>query len=91
MERAEHLARILDINETFARDAHGSKDWLPILRLHVDEERYFERYREADAAGVVRFYIIDRNNPNSIISCVRGARENARDPDNDDDLETDEP
>jgi uncharacterized alpha-E superfamily protein len=78
MERAEHLARILDVNETFARDAHGSNDWLPILRLHVDEERYFERYRDADATGVVRFYIIDRNNANSIISCVRGARENAR-------------
>jgi uncharacterized alpha-E superfamily protein len=78
MERAENLARILDVNETFARDARGSSDWLPILRLHCDEERYFERYREADAAGVVRFYIIDRNNENSIVCCVRGARENAR-------------
>ena len=78
MERAENLARILDVNETFARDARGSNDWLPILRLHTDEERFFERYREADAASVVRFYIIDANNENSIYCCVRGARENAR-------------
>jgi uncharacterized alpha-E superfamily protein len=78
MERVENLARIVDVNETFARDARGSNDWLPILRLHCDEERYFERYGVADAAGVVRFYVIDRNNPNSIVSSVRAARENAR-------------
>jgi uncharacterized alpha-E superfamily protein len=78
MERAENLARILDVNETFARDAHGESDWLPILRLHTDEERYLERYRRVDAAGVVRFYIIDEHNPNSIRQSVHGARENAR-------------
>ena len=78
VERAEHLARILDVNETFARDVHGGNDWLPILKLHCDEERYFERYKEPDATGIVRFYIIDRNNANSIVCCVRAARENAR-------------
>jgi uncharacterized alpha-E superfamily protein len=78
MERTENLARILDVNETFARDAHGSNDWLPILKLHCDEERFFERYRVVDAKRIVNFYIIDRNNPNSIISSLRSARENAR-------------
>lgn len=78
IERAENLARILDINETFARDVQGENDWLPILRLHCDEERYLERYRHIDAASVVRFYIIDERNPNSIRNSVRAARENAR-------------
>ena len=78
MERAENLARILEVNETFARDWSGSNDWMPILKLHCDEEKFFERYRVADAASVVRFYIIDRENPNSIVSSVRSARENAR-------------
>ncbi len=78
MERAENLARILDVNETFARDEHGESDWLPILRLHCDEERYEKRYRRIDAAGVVRFYIIDRENPNSIRYTIHAARENAR-------------
>jgi uncharacterized alpha-E superfamily protein len=78
MERAENLARILDINETFARDVHGSSDWLPILKLHCDEERFFERYRAADAGRVLRFYIIDQENENSIVYSVRAARENAR-------------
>lgn len=78
VERVENLARIMDVNETFARDIHGSNDWLPILRLHCDEERYFDAYRKATSNGVVRFYIIDRDNPNSIVSCIRNARENAR-------------
>jgi uncharacterized alpha-E superfamily protein len=78
MERAETLARILDINETFARDVQGGHDWLPILRLHCDEDRYLERYRHIDAGNVVRFYILDEENPNSIRSSVRAARENAR-------------
>ena len=78
MERVENLARIIDVNETFSRDVRGSSDWLPILRLHCDEERYFERHRTADAAGVARFYLIDRQNPNSVASAVRAARENAR-------------
>jgi uncharacterized alpha-E superfamily protein len=78
IERSEHLARIIEVNETFARDAHGSKDWLPILRLHSDEERFYERYKSADAASVVRFYMIDAHNANSIVSSIRAARENAR-------------
>jgi len=78
MERAENLARILDVNETFARDAQGESDWLPILKLHCDEDDFAKRYRSIDAANVVRFYIIDENNPNSIRQSVHGARENAR-------------
>lgn len=78
MERAENLARILDINETFARDTRGENDWLPILRLHCDEERYLERYRHVEAGNVVRFYVVDERNPNSIRNSVRAARENAR-------------
>jgi uncharacterized alpha-E superfamily protein len=78
VERAENLARILEVNETFARDVHGANDWLPILRLHCDEERFFERYDEATSEEVVRFYIIDDENPNSIVRAVRAARENAR-------------
>jgi uncharacterized alpha-E superfamily protein len=78
VERAENLARILDINETFARDKQGENDWLPILRLHCDEERYLERYRHVEAGNVVRFYLLDEHNPNSIRNSVRAARENAR-------------
>lgn len=78
MERAENLARILDVNESFARDSHGEQDWLPIVQLHADDEAFFARHSEASADSTVRFYIIDRQNPNSILQCVWAARENAR-------------
>lgn len=78
MERTENLARILDVNESFARDNHGEQDWLPIVQLHADDEAFFARHGEASADATVRFYIIDRQNPNSILQCVWAARENAR-------------
>lgn len=78
MERVENLARILDVNESFARDQRGEQEWLPIVHLHADEEAFFQRYDEATADAVIEFYIIDRKNPNSIVQMVWAARENAR-------------
>ena len=78
MERAENLARILEINEIFARDVRGQNDWLPILRLHGDEEKFSELYKDTSAQNVIRFYISNADNPNSIRSTVAMARENAR-------------
>lgn len=78
MERVENLARILDVNESFARDQRGEQEWLPIVHLHADEEAFFKRYDEATADAVIEFYIIDRTNSNSIVQMVWSARENAR-------------
>ena len=78
MERAESLARILDVNETFARDQRGANHWLPIVLLHADRPRFEAAYGEADAESVIRFYLLDQDNPTSIISSVASARENAR-------------
>jgi uncharacterized alpha-E superfamily protein len=78
VERAENLARILDVNETFSRDRMGGQNWLSIVQLHADERAFFARHALADAATVLGFYVIDPANPTSILSAVRAARENAR-------------
>lgn len=78
MERAENLARILDVNETFARDSYGATNWVTILRLNADEQRFFELYPTASAKNVMNFYILDQQNPTSIIAAIGAARENAR-------------
>jgi uncharacterized alpha-E superfamily protein len=78
VERAENLARILDVNETFSRDSHGGQNWRPILQLNADEERFFATHPSASAQAVVKHYVIDAGNPTSIISAIRFARENAR-------------
>jgi uncharacterized alpha-E superfamily protein len=78
MHRAENVARIIDVNETFARNARGENDWVPVLRLHEDEELFLKTNRLVDGPRVVRFYLIEQNNPNSIRQCAYFARENAR-------------
>jgi len=78
LERTENLARILHINETYARDKPEGPDWQRILDLHSDSERFHENHEDASALSVLHFYILDRDNPSSIVSSVISARENAR-------------
>lgn len=78
VERAENLARILDVNETFSRDSRGWQNWQSILQLYSDEERFFESKAKADAENVLYFYTLDQSNPSSIISAFNAARANAR-------------
>ena len=78
VERAENLARIIEVNETFSRDRSGSHNWLSIVQLNTDEEEFFGKHRAASAENVIRFYLTDADNPTSIVSAVTNARENAR-------------
>lgn len=78
VERAENVARILDVNETFARDNSGAQDWLPVVQLYADDARFFANHRKATAAAVIEFYVLDRDNPSSISYAIRAARENAQ-------------
>jgi uncharacterized alpha-E superfamily protein len=78
VERAENLARILDVNETFSRDSRGAQNWRSIIQLNADDDRFFAGGRKVSAQTVLRFYVIDGDNPTSILSTVRAARENAR-------------
>lgn len=78
VERAEALARILDINETYARDKPEGPDWLRVLDLYSDTKRFKKTYGVADAASVSKFYVLDTNNFTSIASSIAAARGNAR-------------
>jgi uncharacterized alpha-E superfamily protein len=78
VERAENVARILDVNETFARNSQGEQEWLPVVELYSDAERFFKSHKRAAAAAVIDFYVLDRKNPSSIASAIYAARENAR-------------
>ena len=78
VERAENLARILDVNETYVRDRSGAQNWLSIVELNADETAFSARHPVATADNVIRFYLTDRSNPTSILSAIGNARENAR-------------
>lgn len=78
LERAENTARILHINQTYARDNVEGPDWRRVLDLYDDTDRFFEAHEHADARSVLNWYVIDRDNPTSIAFAVANARENAR-------------
>jgi uncharacterized alpha-E superfamily protein len=80
IERAENVARFLDANYHMALDIpDGASDqWQPLINTTGDHELFKELYGETSREKAIEFLVFERNNPNSIFSCVRAARENAR-------------
>ena len=70
LTRAENLARILDVQETFARDSGGRQDWRMVLVINADAEAFYKLHTEAVSANVLRFYITERSNPTSIFAAA---------------------
>ena len=78
MERIENLARIIDVTETFMRTGGGAQGWHSIVQINADDQRFFTFHDAATAENVIDFYVLDRNNPTSIVRMITAARENAR-------------
>lgn len=84
MERAENNARILDVNLQLMLDFENQSEdvlrrhWEPIINTLEERELFFKLYDEADADSVIEFVAFEQENPNSILSCLARARENAR-------------
>ena len=81
-ERAENTARMLNVNyETslLPQSAEVAQaGWQGLLSISELLPSYEALYGEVTAAGVMAFMVKDADNPSSIISCLRAARENAR-------------
>ncbi len=78
MERIENLARILDVTNTFARDADDTRNWLSIPRINGDLTDFYKKHAEATQRSVGDFYLLDGENPTSVQSFIAAGRENAR-------------
>jgi uncharacterized alpha-E superfamily protein len=80
VERAENVARFLDVNMHLTLDLGDSVDqqWDPLVATTGDHAEFAERYGQASRDNVWRFLTFDLENPNSIVSCLYSARENAR-------------
>lgn len=78
MERAEALARLIDITKTYAGTETSGEKWERILRIYGDLERYRETHGDTEASSVLAFYLLDAKNPTSVAYSLRMARENAR-------------
>ena len=80
VERAENVARFVDVNLNLMLDAPSGADqqWSPLVNTTGDHADFEKRYGQATQQNVIGFLTFDRDNPNSMISCLRSARENAR-------------
>jgi uncharacterized alpha-E superfamily protein len=80
VERAENVARFIDVNDnlTLGEGVDLSEQWAPLVYTTGDQDLFKELYGEPHREAVMRFLAFDPRNPNSIFSCVAGARENAR-------------
>lgn len=80
IERAENVARVIDVNLHLMLDQPSGtvEQWAPLVYTTGDRDLFQERYGEPTQANVEAFLTFDTENPNSIYSCLRAARENAR-------------
>jgi len=81
MERAENLARILDVHHRMSLLPQSAgeieRQWTATLDIMGMLGAYRAQHDVIDTDTVMHFLMFDRDNPSSIVSCLRAARENA--------------
>ena len=80
IERTEDTARLLNAFSQVMLDlpTSGQLGWDVLLKIMASETAFYEHYEVANEDNVVKFLLDDIENPSSIRSAVRAARENAR-------------
>jgi uncharacterized alpha-E superfamily protein len=82
MQRAENTARILDVTNRMSllpKDAAlAEREWRAALPITACDEAFAARADAWSPRAIIRFMTVDPDNPSSIVSCVRTARESAR-------------
>lgn len=80
IERAENVARFIDVNLNLMLDLPAGvlPQWKPLLSVTGDIEQFNSSYNEINSNNVIQFLCFDTSYENSIISCLSKARENAR-------------
>ncbi len=80
VERAENIARYIGVNLNLQLDLPltPAQQWQPLVATTGDAAAFEERYGDAKQDSVIEFLAYDDENPSSIASCLRSARENAR-------------
>ena len=80
VERAENVARFISVNLNLSLDMPGEagQQWWPLVIITGDQAEFQKRALPTTKESVIQFLTFDKDNPNSILSCLRSARENAR-------------
>ncbi|MFT4032944.1 MAG: alpha-E domain-containing protein [Siphonobacter sp.] len=80
VERAENYARFVDVNFNLMLDLppNVEEQWEPLIIATADSPVFYENYDNPSRENIIFFMTFDPQNPNSILSCLQYARENAR-------------
>lgn len=80
IERAENIARFVDATMTLTLDlpADDTAAWAELIAGVGDPEDFTARYGAPTPSAVLRYVTFDERNPNSILTTLSRARENAR-------------
>jgi len=79
IERAENVARFVEVNLNLTIELGGGGDqWQPLVFTTGDQALFDKRFGKPTQENVVQFLTFDEDNPNSVLSCLASARENAR-------------
>jgi uncharacterized alpha-E superfamily protein len=80
VERAENVARFIDVNTWLSLDLPPpyQEQWGPLINTTGDDKLFSEHYDCPSKHNVIHFLTFDTRNPNSILSSITAARENAR-------------
>ncbi len=84
VERAEEIARIVEVNTQLMLDIPLSQsreivdNWMPLIDCLGEKAGFKKLGFDPDQEGVTEYLVFSRDNANSIVSCVAAARENTR-------------
>ncbi len=82
MERAETMARLLDVGGRMAllpSTGEGfHSEWESLLQASGTAEGFARKYGDPVQRNIESYFFFDLDNPSSIASCITRARENAR-------------
>ncbi|HXE54596.1 MAG TPA: alpha-E domain-containing protein, partial [Tepidisphaeraceae bacterium] len=84
IERAEHVARLLTVNSNLLVDVGDlapdlqERQWMSVLTIMRSNPPERDNASDTEAGLIPRYMTFDRSNPNSLMTCVSRARENAR-------------
>ncbi|WP_136682593.1 alpha-E domain-containing protein [Falsirhodobacter xinxiangensis] len=81
MERAETMARLLEVGARISLlpSVHGYRsEWDSLLQASGTADGFDRKYAEPVARNIESYLFFDHDNPSSVASCLRQARENGR-------------
>lgn len=83
VERAEATARMADVHFHSTLENHrqlpdGQHNWMPLLQISGAAEQFAADHQTCSDRDALYFFAFDEKHRNSILSCWRQARENAR-------------